>query len=273
MVSFLIIITVFFLVYFLNNYIRKSIVKKNPNFTAEEVQNKLNGDSAMVFFIGIVVILMSLFYVNVVYMSPSEKLQKEKLELADRKKAEAEKVLKEEYDRLGLRSNEISILKQNVIPIGSLEDEVKNAYIILNSKKYFIDTEIIRFTGLLKKVKGTLFEKRVKKTKDSLIVNKEIIEENSRRENEAKKEKELAEKRKLFESEFRNSLLDRGLDIKVKVYGKDNKKIKLTYILFNDVWARKFDTEGYFDQLHSRGFNYVELTDGYDYKTAMKYKE
>jgi hypothetical protein len=51
----------------------------------------------------------------------------------------------------------------------------------------------------------------------------------------------------------------------VKVYGKDNKTIKLTYILFNDVWTRKFETEDYLSQIRAQGFTKVYITDGYDY--------
>lgn len=70
---------------------------------------------------------------------------------------------------------------------------------------------------------------------------------------------------------LRDLLLDKGLDIKVRVFGKGNKKIRLTYILFNDVWFRKFETLGYFDMIHQNGFDHIELSDGYDYGRWMQY--
>ena len=51
------------------------------------------------------------------------------------------------------------------------------------------------------------------------------------------------------------------------------KKIKLIYVLFNDVWFRKFETLGYFDQIHERGFTHIELSDGFDYGKGIKYDE
>lgn len=65
---------------------------------------------------------------------------------------------------MGLTKNEIEILNQHAITVKSLSDEVENAYYMLKSKKYFVDTEIIRFTGLAKKTKGSKFEGKIEKT-------------------------------------------------------------------------------------------------------------
>ena len=103
----------------------------------------------------------------------------------------------------------------------------------------------------------------------------ELTEQEKKEIADYKKETAINEskERKQFETDFRNKLLDNGMDIKVLVYGKENKKIKLTYVLFNDVWFRKFETLGYFDQIHERGFTHIELSDGFDYGKGIKYDE
>lgn len=171
----------------------------------------------------------------------------------------------------GLTAKEKEILDQRKIPITTIDDEVKNAYSILKSEEYYIDTEILRFTGLSKKTKGTKFELRINKTRDSLVKNEEKIAEKKLREFEIKSAKESSAARKKYGEDFRNKLLDNGLNIRVSVSGKDNKKIKLTYPLFDEVWFRKFENEGYFDTLAREGFNIIELTDGYNYGQYMKY--
>ena len=89
-----------------------------------------------------------------------------------------------------------------------------------------------------------------------------------------KKETAIREskERKQFGIDFRNKMLDRNMDVKVLVFGKENKKIRLTYVLFNDVWYRKFETLGYFEQIHQRGFTHIELTDGFGYGKGIKYE-
>ncbi|MPT31367.1 MAG: hypothetical protein E2600_06815 [Chryseobacterium sp.] len=76
--------------------------------------------------------------------------------------------------RLGLTKNAIEILNQYAITFKSLSDEVENAYYILKSEKYFVDNEIIRFTGLAKKTKGSKFEGKIENTRDSLIKNENL---------------------------------------------------------------------------------------------------
>lgn len=176
-------------------------------------------------------------------------------------------------DPYGLTVKEKEILAQKELPISSIGDEVKNAYFILKSDKYYVDTEIIRFTGLAKKTKDSKYEARINKTRDSLIKNEAKIAEKKIRDYEEKSAKEESDARKKYGEDFRNKLLDNGLNIKVSVYGKNNKKIKLTYVLFDEVWFRKFENEGYFSQIHDRGFTHIELTDGYNYGQYMKYEK
>lgn len=138
---------------------------------------------------------------------------------------------------------------------------VAEEYAKLKDKEFSTTLNLNSFELLFERVKGTNYEKRVQKTIDSLriceIKNKEL---------------ESIKIRKDYETELRNNFLDNNLDIKVSVYGKNNTKIKLTYALFNDVWFRKFETEGHFDKLNQKGFKRIELTDGYDYGKYITYK-
>lgn len=71
--------------------------------------------------------------------------------------------------------------------------------------------------------------------------------------------------RKNYQKELRNSFLDMGLDIDVLVTGKNNTQLILTFVLFSDVWFRKFETGGNFNSWHELGFNRIDLRDNYDY--------
>lgn len=71
---------------------------------------------------------------------------------------------------------------------------------------------------------------------------------------------------------LRNMFLDTGADIEVSVYGKDNEILELKYALFNDVWFRKFETEGMFDNFNNLGYKIIILNDNYDYKKSMTYQ-
>lgn len=173
-------------------------------------------------------------------------------------------------DKYGLTAKEKEILSQ-VKNNTTLDSEIKESYKILKSQFYFIDTEIIRFTALSKKTKGTEYATKVEKTRDSLIKNQSLIAKKQLKESEAKTAAEESAARKTFEKDFENNLLDNGLNMKVAVSGKENRHIKITYILFNDVWRRKFETEGYLQQLNDRGFKKITLSDGYDYNIYFTY--
>ena len=80
-----------------------------------------------------------------------------------------------------------------------------------------------------------------------------------------------AEGRKENIEKLRNMFLDTGIDVKVSVYGKNNETLELEYALFNDVWYRKFETSGMFDNFHKLGFKKIILNDNYDYKTSVTY--
>ncbi|PZX91832.1 hypothetical protein DOS84_18795 [Flavobacterium aquariorum] len=80
-----------------------------------------------------------------------------------------------------------------------------------------------------------------------------------------------ATERKENIEKIRNMFLDTGIDVKVSVYGKNNETLELEYALFNDVWLRKFETSGMFDNFHKLGFKKIILNDNYDYKTSVTY--
>ena len=168
------------------------------------------------------------------------------------KKEESEKVVQELLTKIDNTKDSISKLP----PLTRISESYK-----LLSKGKVYDADITDFEQLSTDLKNTKFSKRIDKTLDSLRILKKTQLEN-----------ETSIERKECETTLRNGFLDNSLDIKVSVYGKNNTKIKLTYALFNDVWFRKFETEGYFDNLNSKGFKRIELTDGYDYGKYMTYE-
>jgi len=271
MITFATILIFLFFIFLINAIILKSTQNKFTNNTEAENLRLTEKSRQTVLVLGLIMIFISMFYINIFYKSKEEILaEKEKKEEID--KISAKKLAEDkEVKRLGLTKNEIEILNQHEIPIKGLFDEVKNAYSILKSQKYFVDTEIIRFTGLAKKAKGSEFENRVVKTRDSLLKNEKAIVQKQVADFDKKQSIEKSGMRLKYGEDFRNLLLDRNLDIKVKVFGKDNKKIKLTYVLFNDVWFRKFETLGYFDMIHEKGFTHIELSDGYGYDKGVQY--
>lgn len=183
-----------------------------------------------------------------------------------------EMVVKKEQkiDKFGRTEEEKEIISQ----AGENPDVnglINSSYKLMRSQEYFVDTEIIRFTGLSKMVKGLDGEKRINKTRDSLIANKDAISKKQLVDYEKKAAKESIETRKAYGKILENSFLDNGLNIKVTVSGKSNQNIRLTYILFNDVYRRKFETQGYLQTINERGFKRITLSDGFDYEVYYTY--
>jgi hypothetical protein len=71
--------------------------------------------------------------------------------------------------------------------------------------------------------------------------------------------------RKAYAEKLRERYLDEGMDIKVSVYGKNNANIKLTYVLFNDVWTHKMSKGTLIGEIQTLGFKKLSLSDGYAY--------
>jgi hypothetical protein len=74
-----------------------------------------------------------------------------------------------------------------------------------------------------------------------------------------------SDERSLYAGELRNHFLDQSLDIKVSVSGKHDERLKLTYVLFNDVWLHNFKKGSLIDEIRGKGFRRVDLTDGYNW--------
>jgi len=69
--------------------------------------------------------------------------------------------------------------------------------------------------------------------------------------------------RKSYDEILRNIFLDNSFDIKVAVEGKKFKTLKLSYVLFSDVWDHNFKKNGYYDTWKELGFTRIVLDDGY----------
>jgi hypothetical protein len=100
------------------------------------------------------------------------------------------------------------------------------------------------------------------KIKQAMLDKKETVER-------AKKEHELNNAqsaiRKAYAEKLRDNYLDQGMDIKVSVYGKNNANIKLTFVLFNDVWTHKMQKGTLIKEIQDMGFKKLSLSDGYEY--------
>lgn len=176
----------------------------------------------------------------------------------------SEKYSNSEIDSAVISENTIladiqkEIAEEKKIPVHL---RVKKLYKELNDKTYSLSNHFHEFDIILEETQGTGLEERVKKTRDSL---EQIMKKNE--------SERSSNERKQYGKDFENLLLDRELNIKVIVSGKDNRKITLKYVLFDEVWRRKFETEGYFDMLHDKGFDKICLTDGYRYQECWNYK-
>lgn len=223
--------------------------KNNPTLSDSENESAVEGKTHTVMWLWLIVSVAGSVLINVLYKSPEEKgIERDKVRAEEREKKRvddiANAIYKEKHKSLPEKVSELYTQLNAVGNSKSARDHVQNEFSILSD-------EIV----------GSEFEKKFVKSKDSL--DKAISKENDR---------ESSDSRKLYGENFRNLLLDKGLNIKVFVSGKDNKKIKLTYVLFDEVWFRKFETEGYFDKLHDQGFTDIELTDGFKYGQGVRYK-
>jgi hypothetical protein len=76
----------------------------------------------------------------------------------------------------------------------------------------------------------------------------------------------LAEGRRKIAAALRQRWLDQGVNIKVRVSGKQADRIALTYPLFDEVWANRFNKpDELFWMLKAAGFKRVDLDNGWNY--------
>jgi len=80
-------------------------------------------------------------------------------------------------------------------------------------------------------------------------------------------------KRTQAEKKLRESFLDQGLDIGVRVSGKDKTCLTLNYELMNAVWSHQMNKNGNISDLFDLGFKEIILTNGYDYKVTWRPKK
>lgn len=124
------------------------------------------------------------------------------------------------------------------------------------------------FPGLAKRLDDS------KKKRDSIDVTLAKLETDraAEAEREARRAAAEAEKdarklaatiRKDYGVTLERHYLDEGLDIRVSVYGPENTKIKLTYVLFSRVWAHEFAKGDIMTEMRNLGFKKVTLSDGY----------
>lgn len=78
------------------------------------------------------------------------------------------------------------------------------------------------------------------------------------------------EKRGKVATGLRESFLDNGMDVEVKVSGGNRSRITLTYTLMGAVLEHKMEKEGNISALLDLGFKEVVLTDGYDFNRVWK---
>lgn len=85
------------------------------------------------------------------------------------------------------------------------------------------------------------------------------------REQQREHDAEMAERRRAVGRLLRERFLDSGMDVKVRITGKNADRIQMEWILFSDVWSHRLRKEGIIDELCNGGFTRVDLDDGYDW--------
>ena len=85
------------------------------------------------------------------------------------------------------KTDTLAVLNQRQMEVNNDSDEIKNAYKILKSDHYYIDTEVIRFTALYNKFRNTEYANILRKTRDSLSLEQKKIMERVKKELKNKK--------------------------------------------------------------------------------------
>ncbi|MFN5540284.1 MAG: protein translocase subunit SecD [Candidatus Melainabacteria bacterium] len=101
----------------------------------------------------------------------------------------------------------------------------------------------------------------------------QIVKEEAKKKEETKK-KNVEEQKNKDEQKvsqeiqvalMRENMLDKGLDIKFRITGKQKDNLVISYSLFNDVWSHRMQKDGAIQSLCNSGFKRVEMTDNYDW--------
>jgi len=119
-----------------------------------------------------------------------------------------------------------------------------------------------------------LAAQREKDRKQAAVAAAEVMDKQAKLavENEVLLEAENYEKRGKVEAGLRETFLDQGMDVEVKVSGKRRSRITLTYALMGAVMSHQMKKAGNIDALLDLGFKEVVLADGYDYRTIWRRK-
>lgn len=242
MITFLFLLVLSTIVILSIRFLNNNRKRKYPELSDKENEEAVSGISKYILWFWLIGSLAGIIFINNFYQTAEElKIQANNL--------------KEEKIRLQIaEQNRKSIEAKKNRPVS---EKLTELYSDMHKNK---DTDVTTemwfnsFAALHDEAIKSNLKDRFLKTKDSL--DRRISIDQSKRE---------SADRKKFEKDFENNLLDNGLNMKVSVSGKENRNIKITYILFNDVWRRKFETEGYLQQLNDRGFKKITLSDGYDY--------
>lgn len=84
--------------------------------------------------------------------------------------------------------------------------------------------------------------------------------------------------RTLYAAILRNNFLDKGMNVKVVVSGKDSKRISMSYALFDAVWMRKLERDykegknGLLNEIRGYDFKEVCLRNYTDYGDCIVWK-
>jgi hypothetical protein len=76
---------------------------------------------------------------------------------------------------------------------------------------------------------------------------------------------QAVQERRDYAASLRNHFLDTGEDIEVHVSGSKADRLTLKFVLFNAVWAHKFEHGDLINEIKGKGFRRVDLDSGYDY--------
>lgn len=148
-----------------------------------------------------------------------------------------------------------------------VEQMIKTSIYDLKSKE-MIEIQLLKLDSIIIKFPNSNESKRAEyllSKKDSLYA---LIDKTKQIEKNANSKLFLSE-RKAYQEKLRNLFLDQGLDIKVSISGENYDELLLEYVLFNDVWFRKFETGGNFDEWFRIGFTKITLSDKNGYGKYM----
>jgi len=68
---------------------------------------------------------------------------------------------------------------------------------------------------------------------------------------------------------LREHFLDKNMDVKVWITGKDNKYLHMQFVLFDDVWVHNFKEGDLIQEIRKLEFERVYFTDGFGYSTYI----